>query len=65
MAMKVPATGLISLEKALEVGDEVTIGSSPGRAVDVGATLAAGESRLVVELLPDGSESRAQDPSAA
>jgi hypothetical protein len=62
---EIAATGLISLEEALEVGDEVTIGSSPGRVVEVGATLTAGESRLVVDLLPGGSGSEARNASAA
>jgi hypothetical protein len=50
---EIAATGLISLETPLEVGDEISIGTSPGRVVEVGATLNSGELRLVVELFPD------------
>jgi hypothetical protein len=52
---EIAATGLISLEEPLVVGDEVTIGSEPGEVVEVGPRLTTGEFRLIVRLLPAGS----------
>jgi hypothetical protein len=47
---EITVTGHLSLEAPLQVGDEIAIGSTVGRVVDVEATLARGELRLLIEL---------------
>jgi hypothetical protein len=47
------ATGHISFETPLEVGERVTIGSSLGLVQSVTPTLQDRELQLVVQLLPD------------
>jgi hypothetical protein len=49
----ITATGRISYETALSVGDPITIGTAHGVVRAVGPRHADGEVRLLIELVPD------------
>jgi hypothetical protein len=49
----IAATGHISYETALEIGQQLTIGTARGIVRELGPKLGEGELRLVIQLLPD------------
>jgi hypothetical protein len=49
----IAATGHLTYETPLEVGDEITIGKRTGVVRELGPRLPEGEYRLVVQLLGD------------
>jgi len=49
----ITATGHITYEAPLELGDELAIGRALGVVHELGPRNADGESRLVIQLLPD------------
>jgi len=50
---EIVATGHITEDTRLEVGDSIALGSARGTVRDVGPTLRSGEVRLVVQLGPE------------
>ena len=48
------ATGHLTRETALEIGDRITIGRSEGIVRQIEPTLGERELHLVIQLMPDG-----------
>ena len=55
----IAATGHLTYETPLELGDTITIGKRVGVVRELGPRQPEGEYRLVVQLLDEGSESTA------
>jgi hypothetical protein len=53
----IAATGHLTYETPLELGDTITIGKRVGVVRELGPRLPEGEYRLVVQLLAEGAES--------